>query len=125
MLGGDDLPIAAMLFRVPDEVEGITDHLRDHGWRTLEPPIDGPLSPVRGVGVEFRGDQNLLVYDVRGMNARTSLIADRLTDLPAGWARAAADSGYVLLLLDEGGAVPGATPVTGAYALLRGTRHAA
>ncbi|MBT2495928.1 hypothetical protein J7E45_09935 [Microbacterium sp. ISL-59] len=123
VLGGGDQPIAAMLFRMPDDdAEEAADHLREHGWSTLEPPFDGPLAPVNGVGVEFRGDRGLVVHDLRGLGGRPSLIADRLTALPPGWGRAAEESGYVLLLTDDGRSAPGWMPVLGAYALLRGTR---
>lgn len=125
MWGQDDQPIAAMLFRNSDDTAVLAEHLREHGWSILEPPVDGPLAPVRGIGVEFVGDRSLVVHDVRGIGARAALIADRLSDLPAGWARAAEDAGYVLLILDDGVFTPGTVPVVGAYALLRGTRRAA
>lgn len=125
--GQDDQSIAGMLFRTADDATAddtaaLAEHLREHGWGILEPPLDGPQAPIRGIGVEFVGDRSLVVQDVRGRGVRAALIADRLSDLPSGWARAAEDAGYVLLVLDDGAVIPGAMPVVGAYALLRGTR---
>jgi len=116
-------PIATMLFRVPDgPAEAMADHLRDHGWGMLEPPFDGPLSPVHEVGVEFRGDHGLVVLHLRGLSPRRCLVADQLSELPQDWARAAEESGFVLLLLDDGRSPTDGVPMRGAYALLRGVR---
>lgn len=116
-------PIATMLFRMPDGPgEAMTDHLREHAWGMLEPPLDGPLSPVHEVGVEFRGDHGLVVLHLRGLGTRRCLVADQLSDLPRDWARAAQESGFVLLLLDDGRSPTDGVPMLGAYALLRGVR---
>ncbi|PRB18267.1 hypothetical protein [Microbacterium sp. MYb62] len=125
VLDRSDDPVAAMLFRLPDgDTEAVTDHLRERGWSTLEPPLDGPLAPVGRVGVAFQGDRILAVHDLRGIGARPILLADRVTDLPPDWGRAAQQSGYVLLLVEEAGTAPGAAPSLGAYALLQGMDHA-
>jgi len=121
----DEQRIAMMLFRLRDDGEDVREHLRAHGWSMLEPPLDGPQVPVRGIGVEFLGDRSLVVHDVRGVVAREVLIADRLTEVPAGWGRAAEESGYVLLLLDDVAKLPATAPRIGAYAVLRGAVRAA
>lgn len=125
VLNRGGLPLASMLFRMPDGgVEGIADHLRERGWSILEPPLDGPLTPVGRVGVAFQGDRVLTVHDLGGMGAQPILTADRVTDLPLDWGRAAQQSGHVLLLIDEGVDAPGTAPALGAYALLQGMDHA-
>lgn len=124
VLNRGGLPLATMLFRLPDgSAEGTTDHLRERGWSTLEPPLDGPLTPVGRVGVAFQGDRILTVHDLVGIDARPLLIADRVTDLPSDWGRAAQRSGYVLLLVEEDVDAPGTAPTLGAYALLQGVDH--
>lgn len=123
--GTDEQPIATMLFRLRDDTDGMREHLRTHGWSLLEPPHDGPLTPVRGVGVEFRGDRSLVVHDVRGIRPHETLIADQLSGLPANWGRAAEESGYVLLLVDDGGTASATASGVGAYALLQGAHLSA
>jgi hypothetical protein len=119
------VPLATMLFRLPDgSAEGVAVHLRESGWSILEPPLDGPLTPVGRVGVAFQGDRILAVHDLGGSGAGPLLIADRVTDLPPDWGRVAQQSGYVLLLIEDGANAPGAAPALGAYALLQGVDHA-
>lgn len=119
-----DLPIATLVFRpADDDVTRMTDHLRERGWSVLEPPLDGPLAPVGRVGVAFQGDRSLVVHDHAGPRARPCLIADRVSGLPVDWGRAAQESGYVLLLVDDRGSRPGTVPTLGAYARLQGMDH--
>lgn len=124
VLNRGGLPLATMLLRMPDgSAEAMADHLRERGWSTLEPPLDGPLTPVGRVGVAFQGDRSLTVHDLGGIGARPLLIADRVTALPSDWGRAAQQSGYVLLLVEEDVDAPGTAPTLGAYALLQGVDH--
>lgn len=120
VLDGVGVAIAAMRFRMGDgDPERMTEHLRERGWSLLEPPLDGPLGAFDRVGVAFQGDRSLMVRDLHGFGVGPTLLADRISDLPRGWGRAAQESGYVLLLLDDG-AEPGAAPVLGTYAVLEG-----
>ncbi|KJL25285.1 hypothetical protein RN51_00732 [Microbacterium oxydans] len=120
ILGGGEVAIAAMRFRVGDgDPERMTEHLRGRGWSLLEPPLEGPLGAFGRVGVAFQGDRSLAVRDLHGRGAAPTLLADRVSALPPGWGRAAQESGYVLLLVDDG-AEPGAAPALGTYAVLEG-----
>lgn len=121
LLGGGDAPIAAIAFRLPDDrAEAAAEILRARGWRTLEPPLNGPLAPVRDVGVELHGDERLWVRDLRSLRADPYLRAEHSGDLPVGWGRAAQESGFVLLFIDDGLRPAGMIPALGSYALLHG-----
>lgn len=120
LLDDGDAPIAAIAFRFPDGGVEAAEILRARGWRTLEPPLNGPLAPVRDVGVELHGDERLWVRDLRSLRADPYLRAEHSGDLPVGWGRAAQESGFVLLFIDEGLRPAGVTPALGSYALLHG-----
>lgn len=111
------LPI--ILMRLPDDGEGV-EALRRRGWTTIEPPMNGPLAPVRRLGVEFDGHDGLVVRDLQAPLTPPVLAARATSPPPAGWGRAAQDAGCVLLLLDDGRAPVGSVAALGGYALLRG-----
>ena len=124
-VGGDSAP--CLLLRLPPGAEEPeAELLRAHGWSTLEPPVNGPLAPVRRVGVEFRGDHDLRLRDLAAPGAAYAEAVRRGT-VPRGWGAAAERTGWVLLLAmteHEAPVGPDGTvraPVLGAYGLLHGS----
>ncbi|MGX1584012.1 hypothetical protein [Microbacterium sp. PF5] len=125
-VGGDGAP-CLLLSLPPDADETVAEVLRAHGWSTLEPPVNGPVAPVRRVGVEFRGDDGLRLRDL-GVPGPAYAEAMRRGAVPGGWGAAAERTGWVLLLavpeqawpLDPDRTVR--SPVLGAYGLLHGSR---
>ncbi|MCT1394631.1 hypothetical protein M4D51_02715 [Microbacterium sp. p3-SID338] len=122
--GGRSAP--GLLLRLPSG-GGDAGRLRAGGWRVLEPPVNGPLTPLGRVAVEFDGDDRLRVRDLAGVRGAHTEAA-RGNAVPHGWGAAAQELGYVVLLaVPEGEEYPlrhdgtVRAPTLGAYALLRGT----